>query len=178
MLSRFAKTLLALTSLAPVLAAMGVSIWSTTGSLQKALPWLVSVVGLVVICWGLLRYAETKLPREQKGLASVNPADKEVLAFLVAYLLPLVAQRTTGFAGDWVTGAFIFVLLVIVIYHGNAYTFNPLLSMLGFHFYTCRDKASLPMLLISRRDFVPPDTGMQVARLAPYIFVEIGSSDG
>lgn len=93
MLNRLAKFLLISTSLSPVLGAVAVNQYSLDKPPSAWLPWLVAALLLIFICWGLLRYAAGAAQKHTLKITQFEDKDKEVLAFLLAYLLPFAAAK-------------------------------------------------------------------------------------
>lgn len=175
MLNRFGKLVLAITAMAPAAAAVGIA--GLEASKPHAKWWLAASVILVFLCLGMLYLVKRSVPPEKLTITSCNLADKEVLAFLVAYLLPLFAKDTAGFQAYPISGIFIFCVLLATVYHSESYTFNPMLSMAGYHFFECELPSKTKVLVLSSRAILPAPTDLHVAALSPYIFIEVPPSD-
>ena len=93
MLNWFAKVLLVSTSLSPILGAVAVNQYTLGKPLFVWLPWLLAALLLVFICWGLLHYAARAAQKHTLKITQFDDKDKEVLAFLLAYLLPFAAAK-------------------------------------------------------------------------------------
>jgi len=133
MLNRFAKFLLVSTSLAPVLGAVAVNQLARGEPALSWAPWLVVALLLVFLCWALLRYAASHAQRHAFRVKEFERNDQEVLAFLLTYLLPFVASDNMSFKGEWLTGAYILGVILLVFAHAGALHFNPLMGLLGFY---------------------------------------------
>jgi hypothetical protein len=165
-LSRFAQISLAGTALAPVLL-----VWAA-GSYDKrpidaAAACIVAVL-LVVMCLAILSVARRGLQHEPVGLKKATRLDKEVLAFLVTYALPLIAQ---GKDPTNMAALAVFVIVVgLVLVQLQVLHVNPLLGMLGYHFYEieCADGDSA--LVVSRSRHLPA-AGTQGQRLGPALWL-------
>lgn len=176
MLNWFAKALLVSTSLSPILGAVAVNQYTLGKPLSVWLPWLLVALFLVFICWGVLRYAAHAAQKHTLKITKFEDKDKEVLAFLLAYLLPFAAAKDMLADVHWLTGAYVFAIILLVFTHARAFHFNPMLGLLGYHFYSLKDDNGVSVLLISgtmlRR------TGeVQTVRLANDIYLEIGGAD-
>ena len=93
MLNQFAKLLLVATSLSPVLGAVAVNQFALGKPWTDWLPWLAVGLLLVFICWALLRHLAATAQSQLLKLAQFENNDKEVLAFLLTYLLPFVSAK-------------------------------------------------------------------------------------
>lgn len=177
MLNGFAKFLLAATSMSPILGAVAVSQFSQGKGWLYWLPWLVVALSLALICWGVLFYAAKYAQGEDITVKEFQRNDKEVLAFLIAYLLPFISSKNMAFNGEWLTGAYILIMIFLVITHAGAFHFNPVMGFLGYHFYAIRNENNIPCLLISRRELDEVGIDLTTARLASGIYLDKGNSN-
>lgn len=176
MLNRFANLLLVSTSLSPILGAVAVNQYSLGKQASAWLPWLVVALFLVFICWGVLQYAARAAQKHTVHVTQFEDKDKEVLAFLLAYLLPFAAGKDMLADVHWLTGVYVFAIILLVFTHARAFHFNPVLGLLGYHLYRLKDGDGVSMLLISRSEL--RRTGeVRTVRLAYDIYLQIGGSD-
>ena len=171
MLNTFAKFLLVSTSLSPLLGAVAVNQFASGEPASHYGAWLGAALLLVVLCWVLLRYASKSAQKHAYRIKEFERDDKEVLAFLVTYLLPFLSTDKMGFAGDWLTGAYVLLIIFLVIAHAGAFHFNPVMGLLGFHFYAVKNGDSVSHLLISRAELCRPGQELQTVRLAHNIYL-------
>src|SRR4051794_3671163 len=94
MLSRIAKAFLVATALAPVILGYGVAALCDGASFKDAWPWFLGAAGLVLIAYLMPLVALGQLAPLQLDIKSVKDSDKEILTFLITYLLPLVGKST------------------------------------------------------------------------------------
>ncbi len=177
MLNRFAKFLLVATSLSPILGAVAVNQYSLGKAPSVWLPWLVVALLLIFICWGLLRYAGQAAQTHTLKITQFEDKDKEVLAFLLAYLLPFAAAKDMLADVHWVTTAYVFGIILLVFSHARAFHFNPMLGLLGYHFYSLKDGDGVSVLLISAKELRRTGVEMKTVRLAHDIYLRIGEAD-
>lgn len=171
MLNRFAKLLLVATSLSPVLGAVAVNQIALKQPWISWVPWLSSAVLLVLICGFLLKYAEMHSQRETIYIAEFEANDKDMLAFLLAYLLPLISSKNMDFEGQWLTGAYILLIIFLVVSHSGAFHFNPVMGLLGYHFYSIKSNEGVSQLLISRCTLKRPKQDVITVKLASNIYL-------
>lgn len=159
-MSKFAKLLLIATSLAPLLGAVAVNQWATGE--KKWWWWVVATVLLTLACWGVLALFSKKLQRNSFTVTEFESQDKEVLVFLLTYLLPFISSNKLSFTGEWFTGIYIIAVIMFSLMHADAFHFNPLMSLFGYHFYSVKGSDGLRYLLIAtdpiRRPGQPVDT--------------------
>lgn len=176
MLSAIAKPLLVSTSLSPVLIAYGINAYSDGKDAWDYLRWFGAAILLVCLCLMIMQFAKTKLERQHLRFRSIKCSDKEVMTFLLAYLLPLIPAKTIGISGHTLTGIFVFVMFFLAIYHSNAFNFNPLLGLLGYNFYEVQSEDGMSYLLITRMHLLKSEQVAEVVQLFPYTFLNVGSS--
>lgn len=177
MLNRFAKFLLVSTSLSPLLGAIVVSQYAHNEPWSSWVGWLVAALLLIFLCWALLRYAAQNVEEFTFHVTEFESNDKEALSFLLAYLLPFIAPENMAFSHEWMTGTYILVIIVLVITHAGAYHFNPMMGLLGYHFYAVKDMEGISCLLISKKELRRKDTKVQTVRLAHNIYLDRKDGD-
>jgi len=177
MLNRVAKFLLVSTSLAPILGAVAMSQFANGKPWWHACGWLGAALLLVFLCWAVLRYAAKNAQKHLFHIKEFERNDKEVLAFLLAYLLPFVSQANMGFDGQWLTGAYVLAIIFLVFAQAGAFHFNPVMGMLGYHFYAVKNGDGISHLLISRSELTRAGQDVQTVRLAHGIYLHTGGAD-
>jgi len=177
MLNTLARFLLVSTSLAPILGAVAVNQFARDEPWTRWAWWLVAAVLLVALCWAMLRYAARHAQKHQFGIKEFERNDQEVLAFLLAYLLPFVSAENMSFTGEWLTGAYILGIIFLVIAHAGALHFNPVMGLLGYHFYAVRNQEGVSQLLISKTELRRPGGEVRTVRLAHHIYLNCGDRD-
>ena len=171
MLNTFPKLLQVSTSLSPLLGAVAVNQFARGEPASRYGAWLAAALLLVFLCWALLRYTAENAQKHAYRIKEFERNDREVLAFLVTYLLPFLSTDKMGFTGDWLTGAYVLVVIFLVISHAGAFHFNPVMGLLGYHFYAVKGEDGVSNLLISRSELRRPGQEIQTVRLAHNIFL-------
>jgi MFS family permease len=177
MLNTLARFLLVSTSMSPLLGAVAVNQFGRGEPAARWGAWLAVAILLVFLCWALLRYADKNAQQHQFHIKEFERNDKEVLAFLVTYLLPFLSTEKMGFAGDWLTGAYVLAIIFLVIAHAGAFHFNPVMGLLGYHFYAVKNGDGVSHLLISREELRRPGRDVKTVRLAYGIYLHTGNPD-
>lgn len=173
MFSRFAKGLFVATSLAPVLAAFAMKDLANGKTWSDVLPLLVTALLLPAVCWLLLVFAHRQLERHELSITKVTSTDKEVLAYLVAYLLPLLAKDSIDYRDSPGVTAFVFGMIFLAVLHSNSFHFNPLLGCIGYHFYEIEADDGMTYLMITCKTVRKQKMTTKVVQLADYIFLEV-----
>lgn len=173
MINKPAKFLLVATSLAPILGAVAVNQYSQGKPWQEWSLWLLVGVFLALICWGVLVQCARSIQTQQITITEFDSEDHETLAFLIAYLLPFISAKDMAFTGDWLTGAYILGVIFLVITHSGAFHFNPVMGLLGYHFYRIRNATGSSVILISRREHDAKGVSLTAVKLARNIYMDV-----
>lgn len=147
MLNRFAQALLVATSLAPVILVYAVSRFPEHG--WDGARWLAVAVLLLVACLALIRVAARRGERQSIEVEAAKSMDRDVLAFLVSYALPLIwpLQEEGSLLALW---AFI-ALLAVLLYQTGLVNVNPLLGLVGYRFFEIHPTTGETVVLVTRR---------------------------
>lgn len=171
MLSWIAKLLLTSTAIAPVLLTYA---WVAyyAGHRAEAATLLVTCLILVWTCIRMLRYAKQQLERVKFTATTVEAADRENMGFLLLYLLPLFTAQFAALNWQvWVPAIAIFGSVVVTGYN---YHFNPLLGLMGWHFYKVGTDEGVTYVLITRKQLRKASEAIEVGQLTEYIVIDVG----
>lgn len=171
MFSKVAKLSLVATSFAPVLLTIGWvrlvdgEIW------PDAISYFVAAVITVVLCLILIGAARTQLEVIPFHPTSISTADAEIVGFVLAYLLPFV--DAAGISVKPSVFWFVMALLGLVVWSTNSYHVNPVLGLLGFHFYEVTTEGDITFVLITRRNLRESGKITSVVQLTEYMVMEV-----
>jgi hypothetical protein len=172
MLSKVAKTVMVATAFAPILLTLAFVNWWTD---QPSVFWIGYGTGallLALVCVLILKESARRLERVSVPIESVKPADKEVLAFILSYLLPLANVSNLNRIDPAVL-IFIVLLLLFVVFTTNSYHFNPLLGLFGYRFYEVTTKKKVGFVLITRRIVRDTSAIGALVQLTDYMLLEL-----
>lgn len=179
MLSVVAKFLLVATSLSPVLGAVAIR-QATQGSSCTSTSWiwwLIVAIVLILLCKGLLAYAEKNAQRCTLHFVQFERKDQEALTFLFIYLLPFLRSDDLALSTDWIMTAYVLSIIVVCIIYSGAFHFNPVMQWLGYRFFAVRDSNGVSILLISKKNLQRPRKDVDAVMLAPNVYLQLGESD-
>ena len=149
MLSRFAYTLLALTSVAPVALVYGAS--QVFNDNWLALAFIGLTVVLTLLCSFVLNNAKAYGEIEPLNIASIRSANNEVLAFFLTYLLPLLVRGDGNSVGQPLAIIVFIGLLLIVVFRSNLLHVNPLIGLLGYQFFEVTSSNGYTYMLVTKK---------------------------
>lgn len=179
MLNKAAKLAMVTTSLAPIcLTLWFVDIsnsWESELNFIQNLQshwsegayFLIAAVIMCFICYGLVWLSGRNLESLPVKIKSVKTVDKEIVGFLLVYLLPLINQG--GDAVSIPVLIFVAVIFFFIVYNSHAYHFNPLLGFFGYHFYEVCIEGDITYVLITRQNITDCKNITHVVQLTEYM---------
>ncbi|WP_337883927.1 hypothetical protein [Chromobacterium haemolyticum] len=173
MLGRLLRIFLALTAIAPLSVSLAYIYATKDHNIQFAV-----IAGLSCILLGassiwIIKQAQQKLERLPVKILKAKSADKEVIGFFVAYALPLVFRgQVSSDLGAWIIAG---LMLFFVLWSTHALQVNPVLGMLGYHFYEVETKDGITYLLITRKKISNVLSTSYVVQLSEHGILESAS---
>lgn len=171
MLTIIARLLLTGTALAPV--AFTYAWVAYFQGQQKVALLLLGAAGLlVVLCLLLLQQSKKNLPASMFKASSVEAADHENTAFLLLYVMPLFTSKFDTL--DWHIWIPTIIIFGVITATGYNYHFNPLLGLLGWHFYKVESTEGVTFVLITKKHLRTAATEIKVGQLTEYLLLDLG----
>ena len=171
MLSRAAKPLLVLTSFSPILVTYSFVSWLHGSFRWTGAGLLVAAGLLVVLTMAIIHEAAHRLETFEIEIVFLKTGDREIVGFLVAYLLPLVTRPSVPVI-DWRVAAFVLAIFFGVIWGTHSYHFNPLLGILGYHFFEVRTSSNVTYVLVTRKDLRTTRGVNRVVQVSEYMLLD------
>lgn len=170
MLNSVAKVVLTATAIAPVGFTYAYAAWAAD-RVGLALGLTFASLVLAAVCRFLLNYSCKHLERMNFTTTTVEAADRENMALLLLYLLPLFTADFENLNWHlWVPTLLIFALVVGT---GYSYHFNPLLGLLGWHFYKVSTPEGVTYVLITKKRLHDARDKLVVGQLTEYIVLDL-----
>lgn len=184
MLNKLAKLALVSTALAPIFLTLWFveisNSWQHGVSLSEnmvahwhvGIGYLLAALVLSVLCFGLVWLSSSRfgLERLPVRIKSVKTVDKEIVGFLLVYLLPLINQSEDAIILPVLV--FVAVIFFFIVYNSHAYHFNPLLGFFGYHFFEVTIEGDITYVLITRQNITDCKTVSQVVQLTEYMILD------
>ena len=189
MLNKLAKLALVSTALAPI----SLTLWfiEISSVWQRDVPWaeslathwlvgsgyLLAALVLSSLCFSLIwlsasRYGLERLPVKIK---SVKTVDKEIVGFLLVYLLPLINQSQSTISPPVLV--FVAVIFFFIVYNSHAYHFNPLLGFFGYHFFEVTIDGDITYVLITHQNITDCKAVSHVVQLTEYMILDVSHAN-
>lgn len=174
MFGRLAKILLITSSIAPI----GL-VYAWLAYQDSSYYWaggiFVACTVLIAACILLFRESTRVLERFPLKLKSVEAADRENIAFMLLYLSPLFTSQFGQInMGLLIPTLSIFALLTSTGYN---YHFNPLLGLVGWHFYKVESDEGVTYVLITKKQLRNTKQIDLVGQLTDYILIDLGDQN-
>ena len=148
MLAGWVRLALALTAIAPISIPLAYAFGTRGRNYALALIALVSCALLTYVALKVVKSAQRRLERLPVRITKAKCADKEVIGFFVAYVLPLVFRADS--APDIGAWGLIVAMLFFVLWSTHATQVNPVLGILGYHFFEVETEGGITYLLITK----------------------------
>lgn len=170
MLNSLARIVLTATAIAPV----GFT-YSWVAYMQDqpttALVCLIASLSLFVLAICLIRYAQSNLEKIYFLPVEAEPSDQENIGFMLLYLLPLFTDKIESL--NWTLWLPTLVIFSIITARGYSYHFNPLLGLLGWHFYKVKSKEGVSLVLITKKKLRSTTNCLIVGELTEYVLLDV-----
>lgn len=171
MLSSLARLALTATAIAPV--GFTYAFVAAFNEAWSAMLWLLigSVVLVAVCLWVLRATRSNRAPgAERHKITTVEPADRENMAIMLLYLLPLF---TADFGKlNWIMWVPTIAIFAFIAVTSHSYFFNPLLGAFGWHFYRVGTPQSVTHILITKRTIRQGNQEISGIELGDYVILE------
>ncbi len=176
MISKFLENVFVLTSISPVFLAIWLGKFIRTGNYMNGLFWLVLFAILIPLSIGIIKFSEKKLEILPIRIKAVAPADREVAAFLIAYILPILSFVNLD---SW-TILFIVGLLYVSMLTTSNYHFNPVLSLFfGYHYYEIEIEESngekTSYVLMTKKTIRNTKNIRKIVQVSDYMLLEVNT---
>ncbi|MEG8945630.1 hypothetical protein [Rosettibacter firmus] len=165
MLSKFLELLMVFTSLSPVLLTLWFKEFSQNWDYNDGLVYLIVAVVLWTIAFVILRTGRKKLQLLPVKIESISTADKEMISFIFAYLIPLLEISYPLLF--FLLGLFVFIVLTTHSYH-----FNPVFGLFGYHYYEVSIEGGTTFILMTKKTLMNTKQINSVVQLTDYILLE------
>lgn len=173
MLGKLVRVLFALTALAPLSVSLAYIFSERQNNTVFAVFALLVCVMLGMISVFIIKKSSVKLEQLPIVIKKAKSSDKEVIGFFVAYALPLIFRgESAPDIGAWlVAGAMLF----FVLWSTHALQVNPVLGLLGYHFYDVETDGGITYLLITKRKISNVLSVKNVVQLSEYGVLEVNT---
>lgn len=175
MLSGFARLILTSTAIAPVGFVYSFVAYSQGQNTTASVILLVCIF-LYIICQFMIKYARVNIEITNFKAEEIEASDKENVSFMLLYMLPLFTDKVETLNWSiWVPTILIFGAVTAT---GYSYHFNPLIGLLGWHFYKVKSQDGVTFVLITKRNLRSAAGQLKVGQLTECILLDMDKSDG
>lgn len=169
MLNWLARILLTATAVAPVMLVFATYyIWQENYFVSLILTGIVIVLVLLLLL--LLRFCDRTIERIDFSIVTTESADREYVTFLLLYLSPLFFSDLGNV--NWSIIVPTLVVFVVFVATGYGYHFNPLMGLLGYHFYKVSTDEGVTYVLVTKKKLRTAKKVFTVGQLTDYIVLD------
>jgi hypothetical protein len=170
MLSRFVRILFALTAIAPLSISLAFQFARSQNYAWAALAFALCL-GLGLLARAIIGLASSRLETLNVTILKAKSADKEVIGFFVAYALPMIFRGQPS-SPDLIAWLFASAMLLFVLWGTQSMQVNPVLGVMGFHFYEVDTDGGVSYLMITRRKINNVLTIKRIVQLSDFGILE------
>lgn len=172
MLSKLTKVLLISTSFSPVFLTLWFSEFSKTWNIKDGWYYLSIATFLSVLCFFIMGISKKKLESIPVEITAISTSDKEIVGFIIVYLLPLINQ--TPIQVNPYLLFFVLLIFFISLFTTNSYHFNPVLGIFGYHFYEVTIEGGITYVLVTKKNLTNTKKVKRVVQISEYMILEVG----
>ena len=174
MLNKAGKLFLTATAISPLFFAYGL-IMSLKGEILEGLCFIGGAALFLVFLLLILKCIKRKKNPICFSYCTITISDGDSFAFLLLYLMPLLTSLNPYH--DWEIYVPVLLVCAVTIMQGYMYRFNPLMGMLGWHFYKVGTEEGVTHVLITRKRLLrkTDDTygNLKVHELTEYVLIDM-----
>ncbi|CCJ07500.1 hypothetical protein [Methylocystis sp. SC2] len=170
MLSGIARLMLTASSMAPIGFTYAWVAFTQNEKVVAVIAASFSVIA-VISCVFTISYAKKFLERMNFKAAAVEAADKENIGFMLLYLLPLFTDKINTL--NWQLWIPVIGIFSVITATGYSYHFNPLLGLMGWHFYKVESTDGVTFVLITKKHLRTAANKLVVGQLTEYILLDM-----
>lgn len=170
MLSKLIRVLLALTAIAPLSVSLAYVFAIKGHNVKWAVAAMVVCLMLGIVAHWVIKQSKSSLERLPITIKKAKSSDKEVIGFFLAYALPLIFRGDAN--PDFVAWGVAAALLLFVLWSTHSVQVNPLLGLMGYHFYEVETADGITYLLITRKRINNALTVRHVVQLSEHGILE------
>ena len=134
---------------------------------------LVLVCAAPALIVGVTLRALRRLQDNRVRYVKVRRVDRDVLAFMASFVLPIATAFFAVDAARWAATGVLLALLVVVYVRGQLFHLNPVLSALGFRLFEVETAGGAVMTVLSRRRSLP-EGSVLARRFSDELYIDFG----
>lgn len=172
MINRLQKGLWILSSGAPMLIAFSIAWYFSKSTYMTSMLCIAIALIFIVIAIVLFQAMRRKLGAIEIRAKKVTPNDKCIIGYAISYLLPFASIAFDKYNPYIFLGIALIIFIVMLI--ANTPMANPLLFLLGYHFYDVEAENGIGnYLVISQKSIRNKDEVKEVIRVTEYLLIDV-----
>ena len=172
-MSWFAKVFFATTAITPALLTYSIAAY-LADNIREAVVLVVVAAILGSACFAILRYMRRHLEPMNFNATSVEVADQESISLLLICILPLLRPQFDFLEVDLQVWVLVLLVFIGVMMTGYGYHFNPLLNLIGWHFYKVNTVEGVTYVLITKKQLRKAIGTIKIGQVTEYMLIDLG----
>jgi hypothetical protein len=167
MLNKVARFVLSLTSTAPVFLVLSFMMFFEDKLMTGIFLVAISVF-LFLLCVSIVHKIAGVLEKSSFEVNEAEASDQSNIAFILLFLSPLL----NGIDGlHWDYMMITVVICTVTIFDGYVFHYNPVMRLLGWHYYKVKPKEGLMCVLITKKKLNKNNMTLDVRQLYDYMLI-------
>ncbi|GAN61587.1 hypothetical protein Abci_046_020 [Acetobacter cibinongensis] len=119
----------------------------------------------------VIKKSKEKLEKIPITITKAKTTDKEVISFCISYALPIIFRaNSVSNIETWLVAS---LILFVVLWTTDAMPANPVLGILGYHFYEVDSGSGVGYVLITKKRISNVQQINQVVQIGEYGILEL-----
>lgn len=171
MLNKTFRIMLSLTAVCPVLLSLAYVEYFRACKTLNSIYFFTSFVFIIFIAKYIIKSSKKHLEPLNIKIKKAKSTDKEVISFCISYALPVIFRSSS--ASDIYSWLFAALILCFVLWMTSAMPANPVLGLLGFHFYEVDLESGVGYVLITKKNITHIKQIERVVQIGDYGLLEV-----
>jgi len=170
MLSKTFRIMLSLTSVSPIFISLAYVEFFREHHIWKGATFTLTFPGIFCFAKFVVGKAKQSLERLPISIKKAKSTDKEVIGFCASYALPIIFRsESASDIQSWILAS---AILISVLITTNAMPINPILGLLGYHFYEVDSDSGIGYVLITKKHITNVSQINAVVQISEYGILE------
>jgi len=171
MLSKTTKTLLFLSSYAPLFAILGIRL---APSLASYILWGITLISIIFTLL-FFKWIVRNISTYSVNIKELN-SQGEVIAFVITYIIPFITFNEKAWQ-EWTSTALLLIVIAVLYVNSPLIHTNPVLALFGWHTYEIMTTSGKRMLM-TKKTYATTPPCLKVITIGDNILLEVNDDSG
>lgn len=170
MLSRIFRIMLSFTAVSPIFVSLAFVALRDKNWVYMEIFIALFLASMGIAYW-IIEESKRRLAEIKFPIKKAKTTDKETISFCISYALPIIFKGS--YQIDFISWFFTSFILIAVLFITNSMPVNPVLSLLGYHFYDVDTRENVGYTLITKKHITQLSQVTHAVQIGPYAFLEV-----